>query len=194
MPSGTWYRLTVRQVRLSARGYRPGMRRIGTAETPYGVSQITPQLFIAPRPHSHHVDEIRGLDVQLVLSMIGVTPPRALAEPPFQLLRLPVYDNPLVPIPLATLRRGVDAALPVMEAGGRVLVYCRAGRHRSVAMAACILIGRGMTADAAMDTIVAKRPYADPHAGYIERRIRAFERSWILEHPSVPATTATSES
>jgi len=162
------------------------MRRIGTEDTPYGVSQITPQLFIAPRPHNRHVEHIRGLDVQLVLSMIGVTPPVALAEPPFRLVRLPVYDNPLLPIPLAVLRRGVDAALPVMEAGGRVLVYCRAGRHRSVAMAACILIARGMTANAAMDTIVKARPYADPHARYIERRIRAFEQAWVREHPSIP--------
>jgi len=121
--------------------------------------------------------------VQLVLSMIGVTPPVALAAPPFQLVRLPVYDNPLVPIPLSAFRRGVAAALPVLEAGGRVLVYCRAGRHRSVAMATCILIAQGMTADAAMATIIAKRPYADPHARHIERRIRAFEREWRLERP-----------
>jgi len=153
-----------------------------TQHAPYGVSQITPQLFIAPRPHDRHVEHIRTLDVQLVLSMIGVAPPRELARPPFQLLRLPVYDNPLIPIPLRALRRGVDAAMPVMDAGGRVLVYCRAGRHRSVAMAACILIARGMTADAAMDTIVAHRPYADPHASYIERRIRAFERLWLSDH------------
>jgi len=163
------------------------MRTIGTADTPYGVSQITPQLFIAPRPHSHHVEHIRGLNVQLVLSMIGVTPPRALAEPPFRLIRLPVYDNILLPIPLAVLQRGVDAALPVMETGGRVMVYCRAGRHRSVAMAACILVARGMTAETAMDTIVEMRPYADPHARHIESRIRAFERMWLLAHPVSPA-------
>lgn len=152
------------------------------ASEPYGASLITPQLFIAPRPHDRHVEHIRGLDVQLVLSMIGLAPPKELAIPPFQLLRLPVYDNPLLPIPLSVLRRGVEAALPVMAAGGRVLVYCRAGRHRSVAMAACILIAQGMTADEAMDTIVAHRPYADPHAFYIERRIRAFEALWQREH------------
>ena len=169
------------------------MRTIGTVDTPYGVSQITPQLFIAPRPRSHHVEHIRGLDVQLVLSMIGVTPPRALAEPPFQLVRLPVYDIFLLPIPLAVLQRGVEAALPVMASGGRVLCYCRAGRHRSVAMAASILIARGMTADAAMDTILKMRPLADPHARHIESRIRAFEEMWIRQHPS-RVSTAASES
>ena len=169
------------------RGYSNGMQTTRADRSLYEVSAITDQLFIAPRPRTRHVEHIRGLDVQLVLSMIGVRPPRELAEPPFTLLRLPVYDNPLIPIPLSALWRGVNAALPVMEAGGRVLVYCRAGRHRSVVMASCILIARGMTADEAMDTIVEHRPIADPHAGYIERRIRAFERDWLAQH--APTTT-----
>lgn len=145
----------------------------------YTASAITEQLFIAPRPRTRHLDQFRGLGVELVLSMIGVRPPRALAEPPFQLVRLPVFDNPLIPIPLDMLQAGVSAAVPVLEAGGRVLVYCRAGRHRSVAMAACILISQGMTADEAMEMILARRPYADPHAPHIERRIRAFGQAWL---------------
>jgi hypothetical protein len=47
-------------------------------------------------------------------------------------------------------------------------------------MAACILIAMGMTSDGAMDTIIAHRPVADPHAWYMESRIRAFERDWLL--------------
>lgn len=144
----------------------------------YDISAITDQLFIASRPHSSHVEEVRGLGVDLVLSMIWFAPPRALAQPPFRLLRLPTIDFPLFPIPLAALRMGVAAALPVMDSGGSVLAYCARGRHRSVAMASAILIARGMSADEAMDTIVVHRPVADPRAFYIERRIRAFERDW----------------
>jgi hypothetical protein len=155
------------------------MAIIGTARSPYDVSAITDQLFIAARPHARHVEHVRGLGIDLVLSMIWFAPPRALMEPPFRLMRLPTFDNPLWPIPLSMLRRGASAAVLVMEAGGRVLIYCRAGRHRSVAMASCILIARGMTADEAMDTIVAHRPIADPHARHIERRIRAFEQDWL---------------
>jgi protein-tyrosine phosphatase len=117
--------------------------------------------------------------VDLVLSMIWFAPPRELTRPPFRLMRLPTIDNPVVPMPLFLLRRGAAAAVLVLQAGGRVLVYCRAGRHRSVAMASCILIAMGMNADEAMDTIVAHRPVADPHAHHIERRIRAFERDWL---------------
>jgi hypothetical protein len=151
----------------------------------YDISAITDQLFIASRPRSRHVEEVRGLGVDLVLSMIWFAPPRALARPPFRLLRLPTFDFPLLPIPLALLRRGVAAAAPVLDQGGRVLVYCAQGRHRSVAMAASILIARGMTADDAMGTIVAHRPVADPHASYIESRIRAFERNWLCRQRSV---------
>lgn len=146
---------------------------------PYDASAITDQLFIAAKPRTRHLEQVRGLGVDIVLSMIWSRPPRVLAEPPFRLMRLRTFDNRFLPIPLEVLWRGVDAAVPVLDAGGRVLVYCRAGRHRSVAMASCILISRGMTSDEAMDTIVAHRPVADPHARHIEQRIRAFEQEWL---------------
>ena len=154
-----------------------------TAPPPYDASVITDQLYIASRPRERHVESVRGLKVDLVLSMIGLSPPPELTRPPFRLVRLPVFDFPLLRIPLAVLRMGVAEALPVLKAGGRVLIYCRAGRHRSLAMAACILIATGMTADDAMATIEAHRPVADPHAGYIESRIRAFEKDWLANGP-----------
>ena len=145
----------------------------------YDVSAITDQLFIASRPRARHVSHVRGLGVDLVISMIWWAPPKELARPPFTLLRLPTIDTPLTPIPMRLLFRGVDAAVPVMDAGGRVLVYCRMGMHRSVAMACCILIARGFSADDAMKLVVDHRPVADPHIGYIERRIRLFETQWV---------------
>jgi hypothetical protein len=145
---------------------------------PYDVSAITEQLYLGSLTGERQVDYIRGLGIVLVLDMIRAAPPVSLTRPPFQLLRLPTLDFPLFPIPLAQLRRGVEAAMPVLDAGGKVLVYCRQGRHRSVVMTCAILIARGMTADEAMDTVVAHRRVADPHAFYIEPRIRAFERDW----------------
>jgi protein-tyrosine phosphatase len=124
------------------------------------------------------MEHVRTLGVDLVLSMLWFAPPRELARPPFRLVRLPMIDYPLFPLPLWMLRRGVAAALPVMEAGGRVLVYCRGGVHRSVAMACCILIARGLSADEAMDLVVRQRPIADPRVPYIAARIRLFERDW----------------
>jgi protein-tyrosine phosphatase len=66
----------------------------------------------------------------------------------------------------------------VIEDGGSVLVHCKAGVHRSVAQAACVLIGMGYTADDAMELIKEKRAVADPDAGYIQKRIRKFENQW----------------
>ncbi|MDO8881114.1 MAG: hypothetical protein Q7W44_10035 [Coriobacteriia bacterium] len=143
------------------------------------ASAITDALYIAARPRRHHVSGVRELKIDLVISMIWFRPAPELLRPPFKLVRLPTIDNPLFPIPLGMLWTGVEAALPVIGGGGRVLVYCRAGRHRSVAMACCILIGLGMTADDAMQLVVTSRPIADPHAPHIERRIRAFERDWL---------------
>ncbi len=151
----------------------------GLVELPvYDFSAITDQLFIAVRPRSHHVEHLRSLGVNLVLNMVWFAPDKALSRPPFQVRWLPLIDHPWFPIPLWALRRGVEAALPVLAVGGKVFVYCRAGMHRSVAMASCILIARGMTADGAMDLVVERRAVADPHVPYIERRIRAFERDW----------------
>ncbi len=149
---------------------------------PYDFSAITDQLFIAVRPKARHVEHVRNLGIELVLSMLWFAPPRELMRPPFQIRRLPMIDYPLFPLPLWLLRRGAEAALPVLADGGRVLVYCRGGVHRSVAMMCCILIAQGMSADDAMNLVSQKRPVADPRAWYIERRIRAFESDWVKRH------------
>lgn len=156
-----------------------GFRSIFQATSLLDASAITDALFIAARPRRNHVSGVRGLNINLVISMIWFRPAAELMRPPFKVVRLPTLDNPLFPLPLWMLRRGVEAALPVMSEGGRVLVYCRAGRHRSVAMACCILIGLGMTAEEAMRLVVERRPVADPHTPHIERRIRDFERDWL---------------
>ena len=155
------------------------MQALEKQRPPYDITAITDTLFVAARPRDRHVEHVRTLGVDLVLSMIWFAPPRELTRPPFRLMRLPTFDNPLLPIPLFVLRRGVSAAVLVLDAGGTVLAYCRAGRHRSVAIVSCILIARGMTADEAMAAVIARRPVADPHAPHIERRIRAFERDWL---------------
>ena len=157
----------------------PGFLSIFASSPELDASAITDALYIAARPRRHHVSGVRTLKIDLVISMIWFRPASELMRDPFKLVRLPTIDNPLFPIPLWVLRHGVEAALPVIDRGGRVLVYCLAGRHRSVAMACCILIALGMTADDAMHLVVTRRPVADPHAPHIERRIRAFEQDWL---------------
>ncbi len=143
------------------------------------ISQITENLYIASRVKGEHLEDILQLDPGLIISMIvHLRPPKALAENGLEVLWLRTFDFPLIPIPLKTLSRAVVAALPVIEDGGRVLVFCEGGRHRSVAMASCILIGLGYPADEAMELISRKRSAADPYAWHIQRQIRRFETYW----------------
>jgi hypothetical protein len=145
------------------------------------VSAITDYLFISAWPRGDHAEQIRALNVRLILSMHWIRPSRMLGQTPVQLLWLPTFDNPFAQMPVSVLRRGVEAALPVIQDGYRVLVHCRAGVHRSVAMACCVLIGMGQSADEAMQLVKQKRAVADPDIWYIQRRIYRFEQLWRKE-------------
>jgi hypothetical protein len=142
------------------------------------ISQITDYLYISAWPRSEHVEEIIALGVRLVLSMHWIPPTKTLGHPPVKLIWLPTIDKPFFPMPIKTLAKGVKAALPVIDDGSSVLVQCIAGVHRSVAQAACVLIGMGFDADQAMRLIHEKRAVADPYVGYIQKRIRLFEKKW----------------
>jgi protein-tyrosine phosphatase len=110
--------------------------------------------------------------------MHWVRPAAALGKLPLRLVWLPTIDSPLVPMPMALLERGVREALPVIERGDRVLVHCHFGIHRSVAMACCVLIGMGYSAEEAMAQVKNRRALADPQAPHIRKRILLFARSW----------------
>jgi protein-tyrosine phosphatase len=142
------------------------------------LSQITDYPYISAWPRSKHVDGLLALGIRLILSMHWLLPTKSLRRPPIRLLWLPTIDKPFFPIPIQTLAKGVRAALPVIQEGDSVLAHCKEGIHRSVAQAACVLIGMGYTADEAMQLIKENRAVADPYAWYIEKRIRKFERQW----------------
>ncbi len=144
---------------------------------PRHISQIVDYLYISDWPHGGHVEEMLKANVQLVITVNWMCPPGALKQAPsIRSLWLPAFDNPLIPIPVFILEKGVRAALPVISSGGSVLVHCKEGRHRSVALASCILIAKGYDPDEAMQLIREKRAVADPYAGHIQRQIRRFAR------------------
>ncbi|UCG22621.1 MAG: dual specificity protein phosphatase family protein [Chloroflexota bacterium] len=148
------------------------------------VSQITDYLFISSQVKDEHIEAVRKLDPRLAISMIFQTrPPRELEKPPMSVLWLRTVDFVLIPIPIRSLNRGVETALPVIQEGHRVLVFCEGGVHRSVAMASCILIGMGYSADEAMQLVSQKREVADPYAWHIRRQIRKFASYWNKHHP-----------
>jgi protein-tyrosine phosphatase len=72
----------------------------------------------------------------------------------------------------------VEAALPVIDSGGNVLVHCKWGIHRSAAMACCILIAKGYSLDEAVDLVKRQREAAKPDTSYVLTRIKKFEADW----------------
>jgi protein-tyrosine phosphatase len=145
----------------------------------FDVSEITPYLYISSFPRRENVDQIRESGVRLIVSMYVRRPHKTLGEPPLKLLWMPVIDSSITPIPIFVFKRGVQAALPVIDDGAKVLVHCRWGVHRSVAMACCILIGKGYSLSEATSLVKRQRAVADPSANYILSRIRKFEQIWI---------------
>jgi hypothetical protein len=142
-------------------------------------SQITEQLLIGTTPNDVDYGRLSRLGVGLVINMRfwRGRPPRD-TEPKVEYLRLRTFDSPLAPIPMGALMRGARAALEVMGRGGRVYIHCSRGRHRSVALAAAVLIAQGRSAQQAMDLIKARRRQADPDAFHIRRRILRFSDCW----------------
>jgi hypothetical protein len=142
------------------------------------LSPITDGLYISDWPDASDAPLLADRGIRLLLSMHWRRPPRVYQQPPFSTKWLPTIDSPLTPIPVPTLRAGVLAALPVLRRGDGVLAHCVFGRHRGVAMACCVLIGLGRSAEEAMALVEERRAAADPYAWYIRRRIEAFERDW----------------
>lgn len=142
-------------------------------------SPITDDLFIGNMPMAHHYDRLRALGVRLIINMrFSRGPEPDSHDPPIQTLWLRTIDSPLFPIPIYKLIRGAQSALETIRSGGKVYTHCAYGRHRGVAMGACILIAQGMPAFDAMKLIESRRSVADPDAFYIKSRILKFAKLW----------------
>ena len=148
------------------------------------ISQITEYLYVSAWPRKVHAKGIRALDVRIILSMHIWRPSKHVAVDPVKLIWVPTIDSPIFPMPIAFLQRGVEAALPVINDGYKVLTHCRYGVHRSVAMACCVLIGAGYSASDAMQLVKDRRAAADPDIWYIRSRILKFDKKWRQEHAS----------
>ena len=143
------------------------------------ISKVTDYLYVGSRVGKEHADELKVLKFDLVISMIGQMPPDEIYTlPPFRTLWIKAYDTFLTPISIKKLLVGVEAALPIIQNKGKVLVFCMQGKRRSVAMAAAILISMGHTREQAIDLLTTARTVADPRRWYIRRQIKAFEKYW----------------
>jgi len=142
-------------------------------------STITNDLFIGSMPSLSDYDRLRELGIQLIINMrFSRGPEPDSHHPPISTLWLRSIDSPLFPISIQKLIRGARAALETIRAGGKVYTHCAYGRHRGVAMGACILIAQGHDPFEAMKLIAERRSVADPFAFYIRLRILKFAKLW----------------
>lgn len=145
----------------------------------FNFSSITDELFIGTTPAVSDYDGLRELGVKLIINMrFGVRLQPDPNVPSIALLWLPTFDSPFFPLPIHKLMQGAYSALRTIEDGGKVYVHCAFGRHRGVAMGACVLIALGYDPQEAMELIKARRAVADPFVFYIRSRILHFARRW----------------
>jgi protein-tyrosine phosphatase len=134
---------------------------------------------VGSRVGKEHADELKLLNFNLIISMIGqIQPDEIYTLPPFKTLWIKTYDTFFTPISIKKLLVGVKAALPIIQNKGKVLVFCMQGKRRSIAMAAAILISMGHTSDQAINLLTTARKVADPRRWYIRMQIKAFEKYW----------------
>ena len=144
----------------------------------FSITKITPNLYVSGWPKGENAVAINQMNFDLILHLLWQKTDRRLKAGSVDLERIVVVDSPLLPMPMKQLAKGVKKALPIIEGEGKVLVYCKSGVHRSVAMACCILIAQGYTAEESMTLVRKKRPTAKPETPYIKKRIIMFEKYW----------------
>lgn len=139
-------------------------------------SIITGNLYVGTTPTLADQARLLDLGIELIINMRFERKPHR--DSPILTLWLPTIDSPLIWIPVRVLKKGVDAALETIHAGGKVYVHCHGGIHRAVAMASCILISQGYNTEEAMNLVKSQRSAADPHIWYIRRQIVRFAETW----------------
>ncbi len=144
-------------------------------------SKITDDLFIGNTPSLNRLRPSarprRAAHHQHALLASAPTS-RSRTQVTHQHLWLRSIDSPFFPLSIPKLIHGARAALETIRDGGKVYAHCAYGRHRGVAMGACILIAQGYDPQEAMQLIAERRSVADPFAWYIQPRILKFAKEW----------------
>ncbi len=151
------------------------------------ISKVTDTLYVGSKIGKDHVEEMKVLKFDLIISMIGQSAPDKIYNlPPFKTLWIRTYDTFFTPISMRKLSMGVEAALPVIQNKGKVLVFCLQGRRRSIIMSAAILISSGLTGTQAVELLITSRKVADPRKWYVHWQIKKFEKFWNRKRSSFP--------
>ena len=89
------------------------------------ISKVTDNLYVGSRIGKDQLEEMKVLNFNLIISMIGqIAPDEIYNLPPFKTLWIKTYDSFFTPISIRKLLTGIEAALPVIQSNGKVLVFC----------------------------------------------------------------------
>jgi protein-tyrosine phosphatase len=124
------------------------------------MNWITDQIAIGNFLDAHDIDLLRA---EAINSILGLTPALTEIEPAelgVRLIRVvPLEDD--LDNQVEEFRQALTALAELLQAAPPVLVHCRAGRSRSVAVVAAHFMARqGWNVDQAIEEIAAKRQIA----------------------------------
>lgn len=142
-------------------------------------SNITDRLMIGVTPKNIDYLTLKSLGVKLIINMRAERyAPRFRNRKFIKTVWVPTFDSRLLPIRPNRLVATVKLASGIINNGGKVYVYCRRGRHRSVVMGAAILIAQKFTVQDSVKLIKNNRKIADPDKQHIKRAIVDFAKFW----------------
>ena len=118
------------------------------------------------------------MNVTLIIATILERTDKELSRPPLRLGNTRATDlGSRLIYPTKQRLKGVAPAVAHIQNGGNVMVFCKAGRHRSAAMTSCILVGLGHTTDEAIKIVEDARPEVEIREA-IRQTIYNFEQVW----------------
>lgn len=135
-----------------------------SAEMLPDIAWIDPgQLAVGSRPYASQRAQVAALGIRTVITLHDPNSEEASAWDILgvRLVAMPTHD--WVAIPANRFDEVVDAVEREIAAGRPVLLHCLAGVNRAPTAAAAVLVKRdGLTADAAVAAVRARRPAAAP--------------------------------
>lgn len=147
-------------------------------DVPLDYSQITDSLYIAAWPTKYHREKIVSLGVTMIIATILERTDKELNQPPLTLVHTRGSDvGSRLIYPTSQIMKGVKPAVAAIQNGSKVMVFCKAGKHRSATMTACVMVGLGHTTDDAIKIVEAGREQAEIKETHRET-IRKFEQAW----------------
>lgn len=145
----------------------------------FNYSAITENLYIGTTPRGADYQHLKDLGVTMIINMRLEWPPLVMSRQRlFRVVWVPSIDSPYFPISQKRLLTAATKAAKEIKQDGIVYAHCQVGRHRSVIMAAAILILMGYDMQTIKKLVTTRRPVADFTASQVRDALSIFSRNY----------------